>query len=111
MPTVLVVDLVYLVDLSLVVVSLEMKLLSQVLQRGRVLSPLANQSNILNSAQCLTLEDTIKNGNNNFLGLNMMNILKEHFAENVKNTETPLSELGVLGSLNLSQVGRRQLRR
>ena len=111
MPTVLVVNLVYLVDLSLVVVSLEMKISSQVLQRGCVLSPLANQSNLLNPAQCLMLEDTIKNGNNNFLGLNMMNILKVHFAESVRNTETPLSELGVHGSQNLSQIGGRQLRR
>ena len=57
------------------------------------------------------IEDTIKNGNNNFLGLNMMNILKVHFAESVRNTETPLSELGVHGSRNLSQIGGRQLRR
>ena len=98
----------YLVDLSLVVVSLEMKFLSQVLQRGCVLSPLANQSNLLNPAQCLMLEN---NGNKNFLGLNMMNILKVHFAESVRNTETPLSELGVHGSRNLSQIGGRQLRR
>ena len=78
MPMVLVVNVVYLVDLCLVVVSLEMKFLSQVLQRGCVLSPLANH---LNLAECLMmLEDTIKNGNN-YLGLNMMNILKVHFAE------------------------------
>ena len=110
MPTVLVVNLVYLVDLSLVVVSLEMKFLSQVLQRGCVLSPLANQSNLLNPVQCLMLEDTIKNGNDNFLGLNMMNILKVHFAE-CKKYGTPLSKLGVHGSPNLSQIGGRQLRR